>query len=268
MNPGQPFSAPPAPRNLNRGAFYPKRLEYQDVRQQPILLTVAYCRSLQHWVEKHDPPISAKACPLVKSMRELIQAINKVMHITARDVLEGLDLDQPRKAVQPPFATIFGRVLSLPASEPETTLFTEESHQHNVVLRPQGRAHPFPQLGPTQFPIHLPRAPTLPTFPSVRAVTQPPMLPQGLMAMASHLDMPDPPELELEPFVDVAVIWANTPRVSHVNATRVVRDESTGSVYLDTITASIGRVVISGPNGPATSSIIEEVLCGRRHATQ
>ena len=43
MNPGQPFSTPPAPRNLNRGAFYPKGLKYQDVRQQPILLTVAYC---------------------------------------------------------------------------------------------------------------------------------------------------------------------------------------------------------------------------------
>ena len=33
-NPGQLFSVPPAPRNLNRGAFYPKGLEYQDVRQK------------------------------------------------------------------------------------------------------------------------------------------------------------------------------------------------------------------------------------------
>ena len=30
-NPSQPFSAPPAPRNLDRGAFYPEGLEYQDV---------------------------------------------------------------------------------------------------------------------------------------------------------------------------------------------------------------------------------------------
>ena len=82
--------------------------------------------------------------------------------------------------------------------------------------------------------------------------------------------MSEPPELEPEPAADVAVIGANTPRVSHVNASRVVRDESTGSVYLDTITASIGRVVNSGPDAdvPATSSIIEEVLGWRRHATQ
>ena len=96
------------------------------------------------------------------------------------------------------------------------------------------------------------------------------MPPRGLMAIASHLNMSEPPELEPEPSTDVAVIGANTPRVSHVNASRVVRDESTGSVYLDTITASIGRVVISGPNAnvPATSSIIEEVLGRRSHPTQ
>ena len=114
MNLGQPFSAPLAPRNLNRGAFYPKGLKYQDVRQQPILLTMAYCQCLQHWAEKCDPPINAEACPLVKNMRELIQAVDEFMHITARDVLEGLDMDQPRKAVQPPFATLFSWVLSLP----------------------------------------------------------------------------------------------------------------------------------------------------------
>ena len=90
------------------------------------------------------------------------------------------------------------------------------------------------------------------------------------MAIASHLNTSGPPELELEPSADVAVIEANTPRVSQVNASRVVRDESTGSVYLDTITASIGRVVISGPDTdvPATSSIIEEVLGGRSYPTQ
>ena len=90
------------------------------------------------------------------------------------------------------------------------------------------------------------------------------------MAIASHLNTSEPPELELEPSADVGVIRANTPRVSQVNASWVVRDESTGSVYLDTITASISRVVISGPDADvlATSSIIEEVLGGRRHPAQ
>ena len=84
-----------------------------------------------------------------------------------------------------------------------------------------GRAHPFPQLGQTQFPIHLPRAPTVLTFPSARAATQTPMLPLGLMAIASHLNTSQPPELELEPSTDVAIIGVNTPRVSQVNASQV-----------------------------------------------
>ena len=177
MNLGQPFSAPPAPRNPNRGAFYPKGLKYQDVRQRPILLTMAYCRCLQHWGEKCDLPINAKACPLVRNVRELIQAVDELVHIMARDVLEGLDMDQPMKADQPPIATLFGQVLSLPADRPETMPVPEETHQQDVVLRLWGRAHPFPQLGLTQFPIHLLRAPTVLTFPSARAATWPPTLP-------------------------------------------------------------------------------------------
>ena len=148
-------------------------------------------------------------------------------------------MDQPTKAVQPPFATLFGWVLSLPVSKPETMPIPEETRQHDVVLRSWGRVHPLPWLGLTQFPICLLRAPTVLTFLSDRAATQPPMLPRGLMAMASHLNTSEPPELELEPSTDVAVIGANTPRVSQVNASWVVRDESTGSVYLHTITASL-----------------------------
>ena len=42
-SPNQGYSAPPAPKCLNRGAFLPERLEYQDVWQRPKLLTEAYC---------------------------------------------------------------------------------------------------------------------------------------------------------------------------------------------------------------------------------
>ena len=41
--PNQGYSTPPAPKSLNQGAFLPERLEYQDVRQRPKLLTEAYC---------------------------------------------------------------------------------------------------------------------------------------------------------------------------------------------------------------------------------
>ena len=37
-----------APQILNRGTFHPERFTYQDVRQQPVLLTITYARCLQH----------------------------------------------------------------------------------------------------------------------------------------------------------------------------------------------------------------------------
>ena len=164
----------------------------------------------------------------------------------------------------------FGRVLSPPVGKPETMPIPEETCQHDVVLRLWGRAHPLPWLGLTQFPICLPRAPTVPTFPSARAATQCPMLPQGLMAIASCLNTSEPPRTRTEALHRCGSYWREYTQSFPSECSRVVRHESTGSVYLDSITASIGRVVISGPDAdvPATSSIIEEVLGGRRHPAQ
>ena len=48
----QEYTAPPTPKCLNRNAFLPDELSYQDIWQQPTLLTVAYARGLQYWAEK------------------------------------------------------------------------------------------------------------------------------------------------------------------------------------------------------------------------
>ena len=75
MSPGQGYSAPLAPRSLNRGAILPEKLKYQDVRQWLALLTIAYCQCLQHWAEKHNLPKSLDCHPLAESVRELSQAM-------------------------------------------------------------------------------------------------------------------------------------------------------------------------------------------------
>ena len=49
------------------------------------------------------------------------------------------------------------------------------------------------------------------------------------------------------------------PRVSSMSTSRVVRDDSTGSVYLDTITASIGRMVL-GSKEPNEVPTIEDIM--------
>ena len=38
------YTAPLAPKILNTGTFHPERFAYQDVRQWPVLLTIAYAR--------------------------------------------------------------------------------------------------------------------------------------------------------------------------------------------------------------------------------
>ena len=51
------------------------------------------------------------------------------------------------------------------------------------------------------------------------------------------------------------------PGISSMSLTRVVQDDTTRSVYLDTITTSIGRVVLSVPDldAPSVGPIIEDV---------
>ena len=43
------------------------------------------------------------------------------------------------------------------------------------------------------------------------------------------------------------------PGISSMSLSRVIQDDTTGSVYLDTFTTSIGRVVLSGPDLDASS---------------
>ena len=51
------------------------------------------------------------------------------------------------------------------------------------------------------------------------------------------------------------------PGISSMSLSRVVQDDTTRLVYLDTITTSIGRVVLSGPDpdAPSAGPTIEDV---------
>ena len=116
MSPEWVYTAPPAPRVLNRGTFQLENFAYQDVRQQPILLTIAYARCLQHWVEKHNPPKNPGFCPWVECMRELWQTVWEFVNITYRDVMQGLEIEKCEDSCLG--ATIFSQVLANPINEP------------------------------------------------------------------------------------------------------------------------------------------------------
>ena len=52
------------------------------------------------------------------------------------------------------------------------------------------------------------------------------------------------------------------PGVVTVSASRIIRDEVTGATYLDTVTTSVGRVALSGPESetPAQGPKIKDVM--------
>ena len=59
----------PLPRSLNRNAFLPDKLSYQDMQQQLVLLDDCLCQELQYWAEKQksaekpgSPSFSWKCC--------------------------------------------------------------------------------------------------------------------------------------------------------------------------------------------------------------
>ena len=110
---------PATPQSLNRGAYLPDNLVYQDVRQWPALLTVAYCQCLQNWAEKCNPPRNPDFHPLAESMRELRQAICKFINIIREDVRKGLEMEELEGGHQPPPTTIFSCVLNPPANRQE-----------------------------------------------------------------------------------------------------------------------------------------------------
>ena len=88
---GQGYTAPPAPRCLTQSVFLPDELSYEDVWQQPFLLTVAYAQGLQYWAERLNPPADLDFCPLVRSVLELKERVKEHIVFSKQDVIQGLE---------------------------------------------------------------------------------------------------------------------------------------------------------------------------------
>ena len=110
----QEYTVPPTPKCLNRNAFLPNELSYQDVQQQPILLTVAYTRGLQYWAEKLNLPESPDLCPLAGSVVELRETVQEHVKFTNWDVVQGLGAIHLGPTSWSPQTTLFSCILSLP----------------------------------------------------------------------------------------------------------------------------------------------------------
>ena len=104
LEPG--YTAPPALTSLDRNAFLPDFLSYQDVWQKPALLMIAYARSLQYWEEKQSLPRSWNLRPLTESVAELWEVVKEYVTFHHCNIIRGLGTNEE------PHATIFSQVLS------------------------------------------------------------------------------------------------------------------------------------------------------------
>ena len=134
----QEYTAPPTPKCLNRNTFLPDELSYQDVWQWPTLLTIAYARGLQYWVEKLNPPRSPCLCPLAGSVVELREMVQEYVTFNHWDVVQGLGVIHLGSTSQWPWTTLFSCILSLPVEGQdfmETTTHTTSPFAEEDVTR-------------------------------------------------------------------------------------------------------------------------------------
>ena len=88
--PGQGYTALPAPKCLTQSVFLPDELSYQDMGQQPFLLTVAYAQGLQYWAERLNLPVDPDFHPLARSVLELRERVKEHVIFSKQDIIQGL----------------------------------------------------------------------------------------------------------------------------------------------------------------------------------
>ena len=109
--PGPRVYCTPCPKCLTLNVFLLDELSYQDVQQQPFLLTMAYAQGLQYWAERLNPP-QDPVCPLVRSVLELREKVKEHIVFTKQNVIQGLGRINPGATSQwpQPTPTGLGRV--------------------------------------------------------------------------------------------------------------------------------------------------------------
>ena len=76
------------------------------------------------------------------------------------------------------------------------------------------------------------------------------------------LKMPELVEIDQEaPVSTLSIGLVMTPGISSMCSSHVVKDDTTGITHVDTVTTSIGRIILSGPdpNDSSTGPTIEDI---------
>ena len=234
----------------------------QDIREVPREKVVAYTRALQYWMEQNDLPTGGKPRSLAKSVLELRKEVRWYLTFNDEEVFQGVTIpeaedekssttsssaDTPKtppvskpqpKERTPKFASWYKVV-----HPPQPMVAARETLQPTQILRPRGRCHLLSQMTPVRSLVHRPKAPSLPEpSPPARALmlVKPSTPPQGFVGVTVCLKLPEPVEIDQEvPGGILSIGLVTTPEISSISSSHVIRDDTTGLTYVDTVTTSI-----------------------------
>ena len=117
-----------------------------------------------------------------------------------------------------------------------------------TMAKSKGRTRQLTQTIPIIPPLCLSKAPLLPAPPppaKALALKQLPTLPQGFTGVMACLKTPEVMEVGREtPVGSMSIGLVSTPSISSVSSSHVVQDDMMGLVYMDTVTTSVGRVIL------------------------
>ena len=281
------LQAPLTPPCLCRWKFMlPAKSIYacMDIREIPREKVVACARALQHWVEENNPPAGGGPWLLVESVLEMREQVKWYLSFTNEEVFQGVAL--PKKEEEESLKTLSATDVPKvhcalkPAPEERAPKFmgwekvlhpsqpvvaTGEIPQPSKALRSTVGSSQPSQMIPIRPPASPPRTPPphKPSLPVQALVLMwPPTLLHGFSGVTACLWTPELVEVDLEaPMGTMLIGLVATPGISTLSANHIMRDEATGVTYMDTVTTSIERVALSGPDLEASSTgpTIEDV---------
>ena len=145
---------------------------------------------------------------------------------------------------------------------------TREMPLPTSVPKPKGRSRVLSQTAPATLPSCLLRtllAPMSSPPSKALALVRPPTPPRGFTDVTSCLKVPEFVEIGSDtPVSPMSIGLVATPGISSVSSTRVMKDDTAGLVYMDTVTTSVGRVILNGdsvdsPGGPVIEDITDQL---------
>ena len=254
-----------------------------DIWEIPREKTVAYARALHYLTEQNNLPKRDQPCLLVESIAELRREVGFYLSFMDEEVFWGIDLPKEEGSnpsvpitatADSPGATYTPEVPPIPKVAPKYTRWDTvvcpsqpvvaagETPQPTAMPRMKRRALQLTQTISISSPSNPPKAPLPPKSPlpaRVLALVRLPTPPHGFAGVTASLKTLELVEVDWEmPVGTMSIGMVLSPSLLSISSSQVVKDNTTGLVYLDTMMTSVGRIIL-GSLEPSEGPIIEDI---------